>query len=344
MLRGTGYVGLFAFLCGVCTPLPAQEMAAEVRSLTLKGTCDGSAAVWIDGDSFVDANDEDPVLRIYSATDGRLLPEMSLDLSTTLGVGTEDEPDIEGGARIGDRIYWITSHALDGDGVIRPERHRLFATEVTRIGGKPRLAPVGRTYFGLLKAIAKAAKDMSDLALLDLPAKAKVAPETAGGFNIEALAAGPDQSLFIGFRSPIQAAGENLGKALVLPLLNPAVVLEVRSPAKPKFGQPIFLDLGGLGIRDMTSSGDGYLLLAGPVDGSKSAEFALYRWSGENKIAPSKLDVSFAGLRPEALSSSGSRLLILSDDGDEKPTGTEKCKDLKVEERRFAGRLMPLPK
>src|SRR5690349_12423343 len=159
---------LLALSAGLCTPLAGQAPAGTGQALTLHGTCDGSAAVWIDDEYFVDANDEDPVLRVYSAKDGKLLAKASLDLAATLGLDPGGEPDIEGSARVGDRIYWITSHGLDNDNVVRPERHRLFATSLKMSGGKPRLRPTGRVFYGLLKAIDKAAGDMPDLAALNL--------------------------------------------------------------------------------------------------------------------------------------------------------------------------------
>ena len=44
----------------------------------------------------------------------------------------EPEADLEGATRIGDDIYWITSHGQNKNGKNRPSRHRLFATAVAQ--------------------------------------------------------------------------------------------------------------------------------------------------------------------------------------------------------------------
>ena len=342
-----GKRGLPLFILA-CT-LGTQAAVAAERSLILTGTCDGSAAAWIDQDSFVNANDEDPMLRVYSATDGKQISDRAVDIAKHLGIGPNDEPDIEGAARVGNRIYWITSHALDSDGVIRPERHRLFAMDIVSENGKPKLVPAGRAYFGLLKAISKAAEMKKDakkppeLAALDLPAAAKHTPEeTADGLNIEGLAEGPNGELWIGFRGPIGRAGKYAGKALILPLLNPAAVIDAAKPMNAEFGAPIAVDLGGRGIRDITRVGKDYLILGGPFGPEEPPAFALYRWSGASGANAEKLAMQFPQMRPEALSATASNLLILSDDGDEKPTGAKKCKNLIADDKRFKARVVPL--
>ena len=62
--------------------------------------------------------------------------------------------------------------------------------------------------------------------------------------NIEGLAATADGKLRIGFRNPRPG-----GEALVIPLLNPAPVVD--SGAAPVFGELARLDLAGRGIRRM---------------------------------------------------------------------------------------------
>ena len=53
--------------------------------------------------------------------------------------------------------------------------------------------------------------------------------------------------LRIGFRNP-----KNEDKdALLVPLLNPAEI--IKKGARAKFGDPLLLNLGGLGVRDMVA-------------------------------------------------------------------------------------------
>src|SRR4051794_8803245 len=71
---------------------------------------DASAAVAIGTDLFVGANDEDNTLRIYHSERGGG-PVASFPMDDFLGVEPEPpEADIEGAARVGDRIFWIPSH------------------------------------------------------------------------------------------------------------------------------------------------------------------------------------------------------------------------------------------
>lgn len=135
----------------------------------------------------------------------------------------------------------------------------------------------------------------------------------------------------IGFRNPVRH-----GKALVVPLENPADLLQGK---KPRFGQPIGLDLGRRGIRSIERVGGIYWIVAGPTgdrrDGDKEA-FALYRWSGRATEPASRMpEIDFNDLSPEALFAwpDGS-LQVLSDDGGLVIDG-KRCKDLDRSERRF---------
>jgi hypothetical protein len=91
--------------------------------------CDASAAVAIAPTMFIVANDEDNMLRVYwHNKPGK--PVHEFDLSSFLEPEPKQEADIEGVTRLGDRVYWITSHGTNKDGKQRPSRHRLFATVV----------------------------------------------------------------------------------------------------------------------------------------------------------------------------------------------------------------------
>ena len=57
------------------------------------------------------------------------------------------EADIEGAARVDNRIYWITSHGRNKDGKERPSRYALFATDIVTEGRDvPALKPTGKPY------------------------------------------------------------------------------------------------------------------------------------------------------------------------------------------------------
>ncbi|MDQ3959938.1 MAG: DUF3616 domain-containing protein [Pseudomonadota bacterium] len=105
-----------------------SQTCAEVTEYS--GMCDASAAIAVRPEMFVVANDEDNTLRVYKH-DKPSEPVHTVDLTSFLKLDPKHpEADIEGATRIGDRIYWITSHGTNKEGKPRPSRHRLFATEV----------------------------------------------------------------------------------------------------------------------------------------------------------------------------------------------------------------------
>lgn len=291
--------------------------------------CDASAGAALAADLFVVANDEDNVLRFYRrGTGGRPLATQRLD--AVLAVA--EEADLEAVTRVGDRLYWMASHARNKNGKPRPARHQFFAARVSGTAGKPELVVAGPSYRELLKRMLTSPR----LASLNLSAAEPLAPEAPGGLNIEALAARPDGSLLIGFRNPIPARG-----AILVPLENPAAL--VSASAAPAFGDPIHLDLGGRGFRSIEAIGPGrYLIVAGPP--ADTGTFALYEWTGRPADRPRALDVPLGTLRPEGLFAfPDGGLLLLSDDGGV-TLNDQECKDLAdASTRAFRARLLSLP-
>jgi hypothetical protein len=293
----------------------------------LRGLCDASAAVAADAGVFVVANDEDNVLRVFRPAASRE-PWSTFDLGPFLGV-TERHPeaDIEGAARVGELAYWITSHGANKDGKARPNRRRLFATELAASGDGVTITPVGRPYTGLVDDLARA----PELASYALGRAAELAPKEAGALNIEGLAWAPEGALLLGLRSPVPG-----GKALVVPLENPREV--VSGEARARLGKPILLALGGLGIRSLeyVEAERVYFLVAGPA--GEEGSFAMYRWSGAAGDAPARLDGAPLGdLRPEGLligADDGGQVRILSDDGTRSVGGVD-CKDAPEARRSF---------
>ncbi len=302
---------LLALFAGAAPGAPASAV------MTYRGPCDASAAVALDADHFAVAGDEDNTLRVYRR--GRPEPVGEAPLAAFLDTG-DKESDLEAAAAVGKRIYWIASHGRNGKGKLRPDRQRFFATDIDP-GAKPGLSPAGTPYRGLLEDLAAA----PTLAGLRLGAAAQLAPEAPGGLNIEGLAAMPDGSLLIGFRNPVPN-----GRALLVPLLNPAELVATVSGRKARFGEPILLELRGRGVRsiDRALDGRGYWIVAGPA--ADAGAFTLYQWSGQTKDAARIVDsTELVGLRPEALfvlAGGGGSVQILSDDGGVVTNGTA-CKD-----------------
>ncbi|MEJ8854101.1 DUF3616 domain-containing protein [Variovorax robiniae] len=305
-------------LAGAATLCVAAAPAREV--MVYRGTCDASAASALGPDHFVVASDEDNILRIYR--NGQPEAVSTLPLATFLG-SSDEESDIEGAATVGNRIYWISSHGRNKNAKPRPARQRFFATDIDASTTPPTLRPVGKAYAGLQADLLATPAGQQ----LGLGQAAQRAPEAEGGFNIESLAATPQGPLLVGFRNPL------IGRdALVMPLLNPLEVLEGRPSA---WGAPVKLPLGRRGLRSMETTGEGYLLVAGPT--ADTGTFALFRWSGKAADAQVQLShVDLGTLRPEALFTiPGSKeMQLLSDDGGLTSGGVE-CKDRPPAERTF---------
>ena len=295
------------------------------------GMCDASAIMPLDDDLFVAGDDEDNFLRVYSRHKAGQ-PVFVTNISRFLGFKrSSGETDIEAAARIGDHIYWISSHGRNAKAKVQPRRQRFFATTGTVRDGKIDLQPVGMFYAGLLRDLTRDPR----LAPFNLAKASLGAPKAPGALNIEGLVATPEEHLLIGFRNPIPQ-----GRALIVPLLNPVEVIYGRSA---RLGDPMLLDLGGLGIRGMTRWQDRYLIIAGSSEGDGVSR--LYEWSGGCDTPRWIRSVDFTGLNPEGIApipdERGSALLALSDDGTVICDGVE-CKRLKDQARkRF--RLVQLP-
>jgi len=296
-------------------------VSASADVLVYHGMSDASAAVPIADDMFVVADDENNVLRIYRLSGD--LPIANSDLTDFLEVDQEHpEADIEGATKVGERIYWITSHGRNKDGKLRPSRYRFFATVVKVENNIVSIQPVGKPCKDLVDRLVN--NDIGRRFNLDrvtrLEAKQlgekerkKLAPKRQG-LNIEGLCASADgMVLYIGFRNPRPS-----GKAFVVPLTNPVAVVE--AGAEPAFGEIILWDLAGLGIRSMEYSTfhKAYFIIAGPHD--EADNFALYRWSGNECNQPvflRRLSKDRRQFSPEALMcfDNSARILLLSDDG-----------------------------
>ncbi len=279
---------------------------------------------------FVSASDEDYILRIYNH-EAPGPPCGTVDLVQFLKPADPDkEPDIEGAAAVGDRIYWVTSHGRNKDREEQESRQRFFATSVQVSGDEVQIAPVGRPYMSLIRDLVSA----RDLRRLDLERASTLAPEEPGGLNLEGLAPTREGHLLLGFRNPVPD-----GLALVVAMRNPADVIDrVASPALDIAGR---LDLGGRGIRaiEFVPEARTYLVIAGAY--GDAHDFRMYRWSGALRDEAIALDVDVRDYKPEELIVTAVRgrtleLELLSDDGDRDIDG-KKCKKSKLEKRSFRG-------
>jgi len=325
-MRSTYWVSVL-LLCGVgsCSDGRSAAPGADAPYLTFRGSCDASAGVALSDDSFLVADDENNILRLYRIADGSM-PIRAFDLTAHLAIDPENpEADIEGATRVGNRIYWISSHGRNKDGKMRPNRYRFFATDIEVTGDDVSIRSAGRpcvtlaqslvaSPIGLQLGIDKATRFDDDLSKKE---REKLAPKEAG-LNIEALAAAPDgRTLYIGFRNPLFPMASSK-RAIVIPLENAQAVVE--DSAAPRFGKAMLWDLGGRGLRSMEycPRQTAFLLIAGDPD--ERDNFALYRWSGDAADSPTLAAPIKTGLpqfKPEAIIPLGGRpdVLVLSDDG-----------------------------
>jgi hypothetical protein len=120
-----------------------------------RGMCDASAATAISANEFIVANDEDNILRVYQRNQPNSL--QNIELSPFLNINLHHpEADIEGVTRVGQRLFWITSHGRNNEGKLRPNRYRLFATDIEIGGDKVSVVPVGQPYTKLLEQLSAA--------------------------------------------------------------------------------------------------------------------------------------------------------------------------------------------
>jgi hypothetical protein len=328
--------------CQASNSAAQRSVPGAKRELVFSGMCDASGAVEVAPGRFAVADDEANVLRVYDADRGGP-PLLSVDVSDDLHLPQKKKPnppnapdkphkapeaDIEAATRLGEHAFWLTSHGRSNSGKLKSERHRFFATTLPHDGAALRL--VGVAYESLFSDLVADPR----LARFDLAAAAERAPKAPGGFNIEGMTARLGaEGVLIGFRNPIPQ-----GRALLVPLLNPE---EVTTGSAARFGDPIALSLGGLGVRSLTVWHGKYLIAAGHFDRGSASR--LYTWDGRG--APRYLRaLDFSGFNPEAFFTPEDRdeILVLSDDGSLTIDG-EPCKKLKDPSRkRFRGAWLEL--
>lgn len=270
-----------------------------VETKIYKGMCDASAAVALDENTFIVANDEDNDLRVFDKNNPIELQRIKLSeiFKDKIFDGNNLEIDIEGATRLGDKIFWTGSHSASKNGKARPSRHRLFAVNISsdEKTGKFIAVPVGRIYTELISELENEPR-FKDFKLNEAQ---DIKPKDIGGLSIEGLAATPTGHLLIGFRNPLlggQTTPDKIlinGKSLIVELINPLEVVEGK-PAK--FAAPIILDLGGFGFRGLEydNTRNRYLIVAGPYfdkqevlsQNSEAAEARLYLWSGKRADQP----------------------------------------------------------
>ncbi|MEO5626613.1 MAG: DUF3616 domain-containing protein [Dokdonella sp.] len=290
----------------------AASAAAATPAMTLfhTGASDASATVAVDDDTMFVGDDETNTLRLYDRHQSGL-PLAGFDFSQQLNLTDPDNPeiDIEASTRVGDRLFWTGSYSTSKNFHVRPNRHRVFATDLAGSGVNATLAYAGRYDWLLEDMVAWDQGNGHGLGANALGFAASSAEgvnsKTPAGFNIEGLSIAPDNSTaYVAFRAP-QLPTSARTQALIVPVQDFASLVTGAAPASrvsgsASFGAPILLDLGGRGIRSLERNVAGqYLIIAGPAgdaSGIAPADFRLYAWTGQPADAPFDLAVDLSAL------------------------------------------------
>jgi hypothetical protein len=304
-----------------------QVLASEQNGLVVfTGMCDASAAIPLENNRFMVADDEDNILRIYDANKGGAPVDQVVLSAEQLGFTAVQksaaktgkvkplELDLEAATRIGNTAFWLTSHARNASGKQKLERFQFIGLRRDKRAG--RWDFIGKPYDGLLASITADPR----FAAYEIAQAAQKGAEEINGLNIEGMTARKEGGVYIGFRNPVPK-----GRALLLTLVNPEKVIQGE---KPQWLAPIELDLNGLGVRGLSSWHGDYWVIAGAVNQPQKSQ--LYRWAGGNgAVQLASVDMP-ADFNPEGFFTpeDRSRFMVISDDGSRQIQGVD-CKKLK---------------
>ncbi|MGH3614252.1 MAG: DUF3616 domain-containing protein [Pseudonocardia sp.] len=230
----------------------------------------------------------------------------ALDELVDLPGPPDDEADIEGIARAGGWLWAVGSHSLVRKRVKRQHDEAKALRRLAKVRREPnrfvivRLAVqpgadghpelVRESDDGRRSAIVGAAgtDNLTDLLVDDVHLAPFLAiPSKDNGMDVEGLAV-HGETLYIGLRGPVLR-----GWAVVLEVLPVEDTEDTEDtegsddPGRLELGKlpegtryrKHFLDLGGLGVRDLCPDGDDLLVLAGPSM-ALSGPVRIYRWHG----------------------------------------------------------------
>lgn len=332
------------------------------------GSSDASGAIALDNDFMIVGDDEENILRVYPRIGGDqvlefdfnsiLLTEEDLEKEKTAA----SELDVEAVTRYDtNKLLVVGSHGnKKGGDDVPEERGHIVAIEYSGTGADTTFEILGKYsnleadiiawdsenghnkgagYFGLA---ASAAEGLS--------------PERVNGMSIEGATVSHDGTqLFLGFRAP-QTDQTLRTTALIITVDNYKELIAGTADGAI-FGEPMELNLGGRGIRDISQWGNQFLISAGPASASIAGvteNFALYAWSGESTDAPTQIDYNMEELRAENNGSietivqphtqevSEQDFQFLLDNGDSIWEGESAVsKDLDPENQKFQGAYLP---
>ena len=263
-----------------------------------------------DGRVLIVEDEEHRALNILKISDNGSLIE-NADDNLKLSQGFEHKlDDLEGlTADHNGFIYMTTSHSSLKNGKRRHNREQLIRFRV-----------VGDAVQDI-NSVRTLRDELSQSKTLVKAIKAKTGQEPDfDTLNIEGLTyAHKTDDLLLGLRAPM--AGES---AIIVPIENPADVFEKN--AAPVFGKPVFLNLGGGGIRSLHFSTIlNKFVIANEIPDDKGKDFSkIWTWSGNPNDAPIPVNLpelsdlkNIEGI--DSVKVNGvAKLLFTADEGNEK--------------------------
>jgi hypothetical protein len=308
----------------------AASQSASANSRWLTGIADASAAISIDDDHMIVANDESNLLYVYNRNaSGLPVTTFDFNAGNTLGltdgsVGNYKEVDVEAGVRSianNNKIYWLGSMSNSTNFNDKPNRNRLFATTTAGTGTSTTFANAGH-YSNLRQRLIT----WGDANGYDFTSAAAAGqdPKLINGFNVEGMVFAPNNTtLYIGFRAPLVPLAGRVN-AVIAPIQDFETWFNNGAPVgNPVIGSPIELNLGGKGIRDMIRLSTGsYIIIAGNYDNTPVTGM-IYKWTGNAGDAPQAIpSFNIAALNAEAVLemregglASFNKLQVISDNG-----------------------------
>ncbi|MDA0183801.1 DUF3616 domain-containing protein [Solirubrobacter phytolaccae] len=306
--------------------LKVSPAVADPGGHYYSGPVDLSAAIDVGGDYFLGISDEVNTVHLFKkGVSGGSLAQWNQGFPG-------GETDFEGATRFGNTIVWSGSHGNNRSGSARPERRFLAFQTISGSG-----ATVGLEWRNSYTRLWQQWKDWdasnghglgANKLKFNTATVPGLLPNAPNGFNVEGLTMAPGSSsvAWFGMRAPTITGADGIERAVILPVNNLDKLTS--DSVNAEFGAPIFLDLGGRSIRDISKNAkDQYLISAGTGDTDDSLKnWALYTWDGNVDHQPQMVKElptdearigaweGIAELPTDLVA--GSRVLMLADSGD----------------------------
>jgi uncharacterized repeat protein (TIGR02543 family) len=255
---------------------------------------DASGASAVDSNYMFVTDDENNFIRLYSRKNsGKEL--YSLDVSSAVGASAECDLEASSSSvkfNAGKRIYFMGSLGNNKSGVIKADRNKVIATEVS--GDSSNATLTVKSYSNQFRTALISWGDANGWGFTASAASGMI-PKQIYGFNVEGLSitTGGDTA-YIGFRAPcvpvkgVTPTAANRKYAIIAPINNFETIMNGNGNVSttPVTGEPILFDLEGLGIRSIERVGNArmpngqgnYLIVAGLYTGGGSP--VVYLWDG----------------------------------------------------------------